>query len=121
MPLVPVLRSTVLVDAPVRTVAAALREVEVLHTSAADVGHRACTPGRATGLLAAGDEVHFAVRVAPALRVPVQTRVCRVGVDSMESELVGGPLPRLRHTTVLAGTGAGTRVTDAIDWLAPLG
>ena len=121
MPPVPVLRSTILVDAPVRTVAAALREVEVLHTSAADAGHRARTPGRATGLLAAGDEVHFDVRVAPALRVPVRTRVCRAAVDSVESELVGGPLPRLRHTTVLACTGAGTLVTDAIDWLAPLG
>lgn len=117
----PVLRSTVLIDAPVRTVAAALREIEVLHASAADAGHRAHIPGRATGLLAAGDEVHFDIRVAPALRVPVRTRVRRAAVDSVESELAGGPLPRLRHTTVLARTGAGTLVTDAIDWLAPLG
>jgi len=121
MPPVPVLRSTVLVDAPARTVAAALREVEVLHASAADVGHHAHVPGRATGLLAAGDEVHFSLRVAPALRVPVRTRVQRAAVDSVESELAAGPLPRLRHTTVLACTGAGTLVTDAIDWLAPLG
>jgi len=116
-----VLRSTVLVDAPVRTVAAALREVEVLRAGAADVGHRAHTPGRATGLLAVGDEVHFSLRVGPALRAPVRTRVRRAAVDTVESELVAGPLPRLRHTTVLARTGAGTLVTDAIDWLAPLG
>lgn len=115
----PVLRSTVLVDAPVPTVAAALREVEVLQRSAADAGHR--VRSARTGLLVPGDEVHFAVRVGPALRVPVRTRVRRAVLDTVESELVAGPLPRLLHSTVLTGTGAGTLVTDTIDWTSPLG
>lgn len=115
----PVLRCTVLVDAPVHAVAAALREVDVLQRSGADAGHR--VRSAQTGLLVPGDEVQFAVRVGPALRVPVRTRVRRAVLDAVQSELVAGPLPRLLHSTVLAGTGAGTLVTDTIDWTSPLG
>ncbi|MGI9063280.1 MAG: NUDIX domain-containing protein [Pseudonocardiaceae bacterium] len=115
----PVLRSTVIVDAPLRAVAAALREVAVVHAGAAQSGHRVRTPR--AGLLLLGDELRFDVRVVPALRVPLRTRITRAAVDCLESELVAGPLTRLRHSTVLADTGAGTLVTDAIDWRTPLG
>ncbi|MGH4022945.1 MAG: NUDIX domain-containing protein [Pseudonocardiaceae bacterium] len=115
------LRSTVLVRAPVRTVAAVLREVGLLRETAAGVGHGAHAPDRPTGLLAIGDEVQLDVRMLPALRLPVRTRVRRAAVASIECELVAGPLPRLVHTTVLSHTGAGTLVTDTIDWASPLG
>lgn len=115
----PVLRSTVLVEAPVHTVAAALRDVGVIRTAAAQVGHRLRAP--CTELLRPGDQLRFDVRILPALRLPLRTRVTRATVHRLESELVGGPVSTLRHTTVLADTAAGTLVTDAIDWRSPLG
>ncbi len=116
---VPVLRSTVLIEAPVQTVSAALRDPAVVRAAAADVGHRAYLPEG--GLLVAGDVVRFGVRVLPGLRLPLRTRVCRATVDAVESRLLAGPLPRLQHRAVLARTAAGTLLTDEIDWAAPGG
>lgn len=115
----PVLRSTILIEAPVQTVSAALREPAVVRAAAADAGHRAHLPR--AGLLVAGDEARFGVRVLPGLRLPLRTRVCSATVDAVESRLLAGPLPRLQHRTVLARTAAGTLLTDEIDWAAPGG
>lgn len=116
---VPVLRSTILIEAPVHTVSAALREPALVRAAAADAGHRAHLPHSAGGLLVSGDEVRFGVRVLPGLRLPLRTRVISTTVEVLESRLVAGPLPRLHHRAVLAPTAAGTLLTDEIDWAAP--
>ncbi len=121
MPRVPVLRSTVLIEAPVQSVSAALREPAVVCAGAADAGHRAHLPPTTDGLLVPGDEVRFGVRVLPGLRLPLRTRVTSATVDVLDSRLLSGPLPRLRHRSVLAATAAGTLLTDEIDWAAPGG
>lgn len=118
---VPVLRSTILVEAPVHTVSAALREPAVLRAAAADAGHRTYLPHPEGGLLVPGDEVRFGVRVLPGLRLPLRIRVSSATVEVLESQLLAGPLPRLHHRAVLARTAAGTLLTDEIDWDAPGG
>lgn len=118
---VPVLRSTILIDAPAYTVSAALREPAVLRAAAADAGHRTYLPHPVGGLLVPGDEVRFGVRLLPGLRLPLRVRVSRATVEVLESKLLSGPLPRLHHCAVLARTAAGTLLTDEIDWDAPGG
>lgn len=118
---VPVLRTTTLIEAPVHTVSAALREPAVLRAAAADLGHRMRLTQDAGCLLVSGDEVRFGVRVLPGLRLPLRTRVSCATVEALESWLHAGPLPRLRHRAVLARTTAGTLLTDEIDWRAPGG
>ncbi|MPZ66058.1 MAG: NUDIX domain-containing protein [Pseudonocardiaceae bacterium] len=115
------MRSTILIEAPVHTVSAALREPAVLRAAAADAGHRTYLPHPGGGLLVPGDEVRFGVRVLPGLRLPLRTRVNSATVDVLDSRLLAGPLPRLRHRAVLAPTAAGTLLTDEIDWVAPGG
>ncbi len=121
MALVPVLRSTILIEAPVHTVSAALREPAVLRAAAADAGHGMSLPHHGGGLLVAGDEVRFGVRALPGLRLPLRTRVSAATVEVLEWQLLAGPLPRLCHRAVLSRTAAGTLLTDEIDWEAPGG
>lgn len=125
--MVPVLRSTVLVDAPLPSVAAALRDVGVLQRAATGPGSGGGEPGE-TGpqagggrLLASGDEVQLQVRCAPGVRLPLRLRVGPVALDRLGSTLVAGPLPRLAHTSVLAATAGGTLLTAEIDWTCPGG
>jgi 8-oxo-dGTP diphosphatase len=117
-PTVPVLRSTVLIDAPLRTVAGLLRDAATSDVALRRLGHRFTARSR---LLRVGEVVRIGVRVAPGVRIPVRTRVVRVAPDGMESVLVGGPLRTLVHRVTLTGTGAGTLVLDEVSWTTPLG
>ena len=113
-----VLRSDVLIDAPPRTVAGVLRDATAAGEALARAGHRLTAPAR---LLAEGDEVRLATRVVPGLRIPVRTRVTRVGVDGMTSVLAAGPLRALAHVVTLTPSPVGTWLRDEVSWTTPLG
>lgn len=121
MPLVPVLRSTALVDAGLHTVAAAARGTEVLRAEAVHTNSRAQVPDRPGGLVGSGDEFAWAVRLAPGIRVRLRMTVRCARIDALELRMRAGPLHRLRRTTTLAATPAGTLVTDTVDWTTPGG
>ncbi|WP_233159137.1 NUDIX domain-containing protein [Pseudonocardia sp. MH-G8] len=114
----PVLRSTVLIDAPRRTVAGVLRAAATHAEALRRCGHRFAARN---ALLRLGEEVRIGVRVAPGVRVPVRSRVVRVDAQGMETVLVGGPLRTLTHRVTLTATAAGTLVLDEVAWTAPLG
>jgi 8-oxo-dGTP diphosphatase len=115
---VPVLRSTVLIDAPQRTVAGLLRDAEVSAEAMRRRGHRFTAGSR---LVCLGETVRFGVRVAPGVRVPLRTRITAVSPAGLESVLVAGPLRALAHRTTLTPTTAGTLVMDEVGWTSPLG
>jgi 8-oxo-dGTP diphosphatase len=115
---VPVLRSTVLIDAPPRTVAGLLRDTCAAMEASRRAGHRFAARSR---LLRVGDVVRVAVRVVPGLRIPLRTRISALSVAGMTSVLVAGPLPELTHSVTLTPTAAGTLVLDEVRWTAPLG
>lgn len=114
----PVLRSTVLIDAPPRTVAGLLRDSETAADALERVGHRLRTARR---LLGRGDAVRITAAVLPGLRIAVRTTVDAVSVEGMTSSLVAGPLRTLVHAVTLTPTAAGTLVLDEVRWTAPLG
>ncbi|GAA1316199.1 NUDIX domain-containing protein [Pseudonocardia xinjiangensis] len=114
----PVLRSTVLIDAPPRTVAGLLRDADVAAAALERCGHRLTAPVR---LLTPGTRVRIGVRVGPGVRVAVHTRIDAVSPSGMTSTLVAGPLRELVHTVVLTPTAAGTLVLDELRWTAPFG
>jgi 8-oxo-dGTP diphosphatase len=115
---VPVLRSTVLIDAPPRTVAGLLRDTGFSAEALGRCGHRFAAGSR---LLRLGELVRIGVRVAPGVRIPVRTRITRLTAAGMESVLVAGPLRTLYHRVTLTATGAGTLVLDEVGWTAPVG
>jgi 8-oxo-dGTP diphosphatase len=115
---VPVLRSTVLIDAPPRTAAGLLRDATIAEEAMRRAGHRLTATSR---LLRPGDEVRVRTQVVPGVRIPIRTRITAVSVTGMASVLVGGPLPELTHTMTLTPTGAGTLLLDEVRWRAPLG
>jgi 8-oxo-dGTP diphosphatase len=115
---VPVLRSTVLIDAPPRTVAGLLRAAATHAESLRRCGHRFAAR---SALLRVGEEVRIGVRVAPGVHLPVRLRVTRVDAEGMQTVLVGGPLRELTHRVTLTPTAAGTLVLDEASWTAPLG
>jgi 8-oxo-dGTP diphosphatase len=115
---VPVLRSTVLIDAPQRTVAGLLRDTGVSAEAMRRCGHRFSAAGP---LVCLGETVRSGVRVAAGVRVPLRTRITAVSADGLESVLVGGPLRALTHRTTLTPTAAGTLVLDEVAWTAPWG
>jgi 8-oxo-dGTP diphosphatase len=115
---VPVLRSTVLLDAPARTVAGLLRDAHLAAEALARVGHRW---GPGPRLLAPGDEVRVTGRVLPGVRVPVRTVVETVSAAGMTSTLRAGPLPALHHDMTLTPADDGTLLVDELRWTAPLG
>lgn len=114
----PVLRSTVLLDAPPRTVAGVLRDSDAAAAAMQRAGHRLTAAVR---LLAPGDEVRMAARAAPGVRVLLRTRVTAVSADGMTSVLVSGPLRELTHTVTLTSAGAGTLLLDEVRWTSPFG
>ena len=114
----PVLSSTVLVDAPPRTVAGILRDAHMAAEALARLGHGW---GDGPRLLSPGDEVRVAGRVLPGLRVPVRTVVGSVSAAGITSALKAGPLPALHHDVTLTPAGAATRVHDELRWTSPLG
>lgn len=114
----PVLSSTVVVDAPPRTVAGLLRDAHVAAEALARAGHRW---GAGPRLLSPGDEVRVAGRVLPGVRVPVRTVVETISAAGMTSVLRAGPLPALRHDVTLTPDGPRTLVLDELRWTSPLG
>ncbi len=114
----PVLRSTVLIDAPQRTVAGLLRDAEVSEEAMRRCGHRFAAVSR---LVCLGETVRFGVRVAPGVRIPLSTRITAVSPAGIESVLVAGPLRALTHRATLTTTAAGTLVLDEVEWTTPLG
>lgn len=115
---VPVLRSTVLIDAPQRTVAGLLRDAHVSAEALGRCGHRY---GARSRLVRRGEVVRVGLRVAPGLRIPLRLRIVEVSAEGMESVLVAGPLPALSHRVTVTPTAAGTLVLDEVRWTAPLG
>ncbi len=114
----PVLRSTVRIDAPPRTVAGLLRDADAAAEAVSRAGHRW---GAGPRLLSPGDEVRVAVRVLPGLRVPVRTVVGSISEAGMTSALRAGPLLALHHDVVLTPVGPGTELVDELRWTVPIG
>ncbi len=114
----PVLRSSVLLDAAPRTVAGLVRDARLAAEAVGRLGHRW---GDGPRLLSPGDEVRVAARVLPGVRVPVRTVVGAVSPAGMTSTLRAGPLPALHHDVTLTAAGPGTLLVDELRWTAPLG
>lgn len=108
----PDLRATTLVDAPLRTVAAALLDVRLLAGAVRGLGVR----------VAGGPLLHEGAELTgtagPVTGTLVVTRADTTGVAA---ELVDGPLPRLALATDLRHTGGGTVVVDSVEWTSPGG
>ncbi|SFS54198.1 NUDIX domain-containing protein [Saccharopolyspora flava] len=111
-----VLRNTGLIEAPLATVGAALRHTRTAEAGLAALGIRGEALTRADSLLVPGDELAF--RLAG---LSLTTRIVRADADRLSSVLVGGPLRRLEHDTVLAQVGPRTLLTDSVRWTTPLG
>ncbi|WP_367132297.1 NUDIX domain-containing protein [Saccharothrix sp. HUAS TT1] len=109
----PELRTTTLVDAPLRTVAAALLDARLLARAVRGLGVRISGVGP---VLFAG--ASLAGSVGPVTGRLVVTRADTTGVSA---ELVGGPLPRFTLVTDLLHTGGGTMVVDSVEWTSPGG
>ncbi len=115
-----VVRTTGVIDAPVRSVAAAARSTELAERGPGPLRVRGrAAPG--TGeLLVPGDEIRF--RAPPGGPfASLTTRIVRADPDAMSSVVVAGRVPRLRHETVFTDLGGRTRVADALCWTSPLG
>ncbi|MFD7656039.1 NUDIX domain-containing protein [Actinosynnema sp. NPDC059797] len=108
----PELRNTTLVDAPLRTVAAALLDGLLLARAVRGLGVRI------SGEPVLYQGASFTGSVGPVTGVLVVTRADTTGVSA---ELVGGPLPSLSLTTDLLRTGGGTMVVDSVEWTSPGG
>ncbi|MDQ2584747.1 NUDIX domain-containing protein [Saccharothrix yanglingensis] len=109
----PELRTTTLVDAPPRTVAAALLDAPLLTRAVRGLGVR---------LTSDGPVLHEgATLTAAAGPVTGVLRVTRADTTGLSAELVAGPLPRLALATDLRHTGGGTVVVDRVEWTSPGG
>ncbi len=115
---VPVLRATALIDAPQRTVAGLLRDAALVSYTQRRLGHRVRASARHLGV---GAVLDFRLRLGPGLSVPITTTITRADLTGMSSTLVAGLPRRLSHNTTLAGTLAGTLVTEEVRWTSPFG
>ncbi len=117
------MRSKGLVDAPLRTVAAAVRHTSTAEDCLRGLGLRGRTSTPAAELLVPGDDLSFRLATGwPRLR----TRVVRAAADELGSVLIAGPLREMRHDCVLADVGGAdggpcTSLTDSLRWTSPLG
>lgn len=109
----PELRTTTLVDAPLRTVAAALLDARLLTRAVRGLGVR----------IAGAEPVLFVGATLAGSVGPVNGRlvVTRADTTGVSAELVGGPLPRFSLVTDLLHTGGGTMVVDSVEWTSPGG
>ncbi|MFE2758027.1 NUDIX domain-containing protein [Actinosynnema sp. NPDC059335] len=109
----PELRATTLVDAPLRTVAAALLDARLLARAVRGLGVR---------ISGGGPVLHVGASltgsVGPLRGTLAVTRADTTGVSAA---LVDGPLPRLSLVTDLRHTGGGTMVVDSVEWSSPGG
>lgn len=118
------LRTTTLVHAPVDEVFDLARDVGEQKAAFAHTGARLLPPGRTRGLSATGDTVCLVSRHIGRwwrldVRVSMMDRPRRIVVVQDR-----GPFRALRYHRVFAATGAGTLVTDELEWAAapgPLG
>ncbi|WP_238598571.1 NUDIX domain-containing protein [Saccharothrix sp. ALI-22-I] len=108
----PELRTTTLVDAPLRTVAAALLDARLLARAVRGLGVR----------ILGGPVLFVGAELAGSVG-PVNGRlvVTRADTTGVSAELVGGPLPRFTLVTDLLHTGGGTMVVDSVEWSSPGG
>ncbi len=116
-----VLRTTMLVHAPVEVVFDLARDVGEHNAALAHTGERAVPPGRTRGLLAEGDLVCFRAR---HFGLPWRLDARIVALDRPRTFVdvqVRGPFAHLRHQHFFAATGGGTLVTDEIVWTSPAG
>ena len=117
------MRSKGSVDAPPRTVAAALRHTPTAEDGLRALGVRGRVSTTAAELLVPGDDLSFRLAVGwPSLR----SRVVRAAADELDSVLIAGPLREMRHDSVLAEIGGSdggrsTSLTDCLRWKSPLG
>ncbi len=116
-----VLRTTALVKAPMSTVGAALRHTRTAEQGLLALGVRGRATTAAGVLLAPGDEIMFGPVGIPLHVGALKTRVIRADADRFTSVLISGPLPFLRHDTVLTEAGAETLLTDTLEWSSPCG
>lgn len=114
----PVLRSTVLVDAPPAAAAGLLRDVVTARRALRRCGHRL---DAAVRLLSRGDEVRLGARLGPGLRITLRTVVDSVSPGGITSSRISGPVRALSHRVTLTPAGAGTSVLDEIAWTSLLG
>ena len=92
----PVLRSTALIDAPPRTVAGLLRDVELTAAALGRDGHRlARGPAAARARRRGG----LRVRLLPGVRVPLRLVVGTVSEHGLTATLPPGRCAQLRHTS----------------------
>ena len=115
------LRTTTLIHAPAERVFDLARDVGEHTAALAHTAERVVPPGRTRGRVEDGDLVcfegrHFGRRWRLDAKVVLLDRPRRF-VDVQ----VRGPFVRLRHHHVFAATGAGTLVTDELEWTSPLG
>jgi ADP-ribose pyrophosphatase len=115
---VPVLRATVLIDAPQRTVAGLLRDTEFATAALRRCGHRFSADVR---LLANGDRADIAARIVPGIRVRMRTMIVAASEAGISSVRAAGPLPDLTHSVTLSSNQAGTFVLDEVRWTTPFG
>lgn len=108
------LRGTALIDAPARTVAAALAEPWLARDRLAPLGVRVEAP---EGQLGPGGVV--------VVRLPwgaaVSLRLVRADGHGISAVAVGGPVPAVTVSATVVGTGAGTLLTYGIGWTSPGG
>lgn len=108
----PVLRSTVRIDAPLPAVAAALRDVGVLR----DPG-RAGPRSENARPLGDGDEVDVQVRLAPGIRLALRLRAGPVTLDRLRCTLVAEPGARPVPVEHAALRWVGAAELADLDWL----
>lgn len=109
-----------MIDAPVATVAAALRHTPTAEDGLACLGIRGRAVPPVRELLSPGDELDFTVPLA-GVRIPLRTRIVRADAECLASVLVRGVLPELRHDAVLTDVDGATMLTDAVHWRSPAG
>lgn len=118
---VTVVRTSVLINAPIEVVFDLARDVEVHARGLAHTHERVRPPGRTRGLLVTGDLVSFRARhFGLPWRYEARVEVCEPPtrlVDVQER----GPWRSMRHEHRLAATGAGTLLTEELRWASPFG
>lgn len=116
-----VVRTSVLVAAPVELVFDLARDVGIHTRGLAHTRTRVVPPGRTEGLLEAGDLVSMRARhYRMGWRLDARLVVCEPPhrlVDIQER----GPWRSMRHEQRLVQTGAGTLLTEELCWRSPAG
>ncbi len=108
------------VRAPQQVVFDAARDAD-LHTKTTKHTREKIVAGRCEGLFELGDEVtfeatHFFIRQRLRVRIVEMQPPHR-----FSDEMLSGAFQSLRHVHLFEESGNGTRMTDVLTWVAPLG